>query len=174
MSVLQQLDQCLAALDDLSTNLDINLKLFWHLGYFWIVFLYWHIFKIKFFFPFKSRIVKRISGSSSECWEDSIWAHCAGLVTLAQRPGDPCHAVTCCLSCVTLQSQCHESCLRFQWSQQFCLVTPPPVGKWKMDSGLGGRAEDIMWQHPSKRAPPCPGKMLVSHYHPPTDISGYL
>ena len=102
MSVLQQLDQCLAALDDLSTNLDINLKLFWHLGYFWIVFLYWQIFKIKFFFPFKSRIVKRISGSSSECWEDSIWAHCAGLVTLAQRPGDPCHVVTCCLSCLTL------------------------------------------------------------------------
>ena len=96
MSVLQQLDHCLAALDDLSTNLDINLKLFWHLGYFWIVFLYWQIFKIKFFFPFKSsRIVKRISGSkwvlrrlnlSPLCWP-------ADTVTKARWPVSCCHVL---------------------------------------------------------------------------------
>ena len=179
---LNLLNECLAAirsvlgcraLDDLSTNLDI--KLFWHFGYFWSVFLYWHIFKIRFFFPFKSRIVKRISGRQRVLRRLNLrpLCHTAGdTLTMAQVTRVTLSRAA--LSCVTLCHECHESCLRFEWSQQFCLVTPRPVGKWKMDSSLRGRAEDIMWQHPSKRAPPSPGKMLVSHYHPPTDISGYL
>ena len=143
---LNLLNECLAAirsvlgcraLDDLSTNLDV--KLFWHFGYFWSVFLYWHIFKIKFFFPFKSRIVKRISGRQRVLRRLNLrpLCHTAGdTLTMAQVTRVTLSRAA--LSCVTLCHECHESCLRFWWgSQQFCLVTPPPVGKWKMDSSLG-------------------------------------
>ena len=127
------------SLDDLSTNLDV--KLFWHFGYFWSVFLYWHSFKIKFFFPFKSRIVKRISGRQRVLRRDSIWDHCVTLcVTLVLTRGQwPRWPVS---RCHVLPSHVSRSVTNLvsgssEGSQQFCLVTPRPVGKWKMDSRLG-------------------------------------
>lgn len=77
------------------------------------------------------------SRAGSECWEDSIWDHCVTLLlTRRQWPRWPvsrCHVLPSHVSrsVTNLVSGSSEG------SQQFCLVTPPPVGKWKMDSSLG-------------------------------------
>ena len=130
MRILLQLDQCSAATDDLNKNLDIALKLFWHSEYFWIVLNHWQIFKIKFFFPFKSVIVKRISGS--ECWEDS------GTIVLPcwhsdNGPGDPCHTVTCCpLMCHALSRM---SRILSQVRVVSAVLPRHAPTSWKMEDG---------------------------------------
>ena len=110
--------------------------------------------------------------SAEETQSETIVLHCWHA---HNGPGDPCHAVTCCpLVCHAL-----SRILSRVFVVSSAVMPRHAAASWSTEDGqqlrgLGGRGEDIMWQHPSKRAPPSPGKMLASHYHPPTDISGYL